>query len=240
MAADGAAGDSTMSIMGPCDYWRDRGVALPATDDDNSLEPWERSRVRIPGSVTARGRDRIEQVMGQRGLCDERFGLASCDEERAVLVWGTARGGLKQIRLACYRCGKAFSQALSQADHPACDEYPELSFEDQAEWASTQRRRLWEANETKRDAEEAAFLEKGRALREAEARTPEGRHFRERVLKRDGGLCQCCLSAEATELHHRLYYDGTRYIVPAWDVVAICRPCHEQFDGTFWLPRQPQ
>jgi len=47
---------------------------------------------------------------------------------------------------------------------------------------------------------------------------------RERVLKRDNNLCQACLKAIATEIHHLTY----RHVFnePLFDLVAICNPCH--------------
>ena len=47
-----------------------------------------------------------------------------------------------------------------------------------------------------------------------------------RVLKRDKYLCQNCLAATATDAHHTTY----RHVFnePLFDLVALCRPCHEE------------
>lgn len=47
---------------------------------------------------------------------------------------------------------------------------------------------------------------------------------RDRVFRRDNGLCQCCLINDATEVHHKTYERIGRE--PLFDLVSICRTCH--------------
>lgn len=53
------------------------------------------------------------------------------------------------------------------------------------------------------------------------------RRLRDRVLTRDGHLCQSCLSAPATQVHHMTY----RYYNAGHDSAlflrSVCRPCHD-------------
>jgi hypothetical protein len=45
------------------------------------------------------------------------------------------------------------------------------------------------------------------------------------VLKRDNNICQACLSAKATEVHHKHYLN--QFNEPLFDLVSVCRACHE-------------
>lgn len=55
--------------------------------------------------------------------------------------------------------------------------------------------------------------------------SPDWKKRREQVLKRDHYTCQACLSATATDAHHKTYdHFGNE---PLFDLVAVCRPCHE-------------
>lgn len=49
---------------------------------------------------------------------------------------------------------------------------------------------------------------------------------REKVLERDGGRCQGCLSRPAVEVHHLTYRN--LYCEFAFELVALCRACHER------------
>lgn len=58
--------------------------------------------------------------------------------------------------------------------------------------------------------------------------SPEWRRKRELVLKRDNYLCQCCLKNTATQVHHKSYeFVDLEGGEPAFDLVAICTPCHD-------------
>lgn len=64
-------------------------------------------------------------------------------------------------------------------------------------------------------------------------KSPEWQKKRLTILKRDGYLCQCCLDAYATQVHHKSYefvdFTGRE---PAFDLVAVCKPCHDFIEET--------
>ena len=61
--------------------------------------------------------------------------------------------------------------------------------------------------------------------------SPEWRQKRELVLRRDNHTCQSCLSAVATQVHHRSYeFVDLAGNEPAFDLVAVCTPCHEKIE----------
>lgn len=54
--------------------------------------------------------------------------------------------------------------------------------------------------------------------------------IRRKALDRDNWICQGCLENRATEVHHKSYPEvlGTE---PLFDLVSICRECHEKVHG---------
>lgn len=59
---------------------------------------------------------------------------------------------------------------------------------------------------------------------------------RRMVMTRDRNLCQGCLTAEATQVHHKTY--DRVFDEPLFDLVAICKDCHEKIhDGRPWMER---
>jgi len=50
---------------------------------------------------------------------------------------------------------------------------------------------------------------------------------RELVLRRANGMCEGCLKAQATQVHHLTYKHVTNEFL--WELVAVCRDCHERF-----------
>jgi len=55
---------------------------------------------------------------------------------------------------------------------------------------------------------------------------PVWRAKRDAVMRRAGNLCEGCLNAKATEVHH-LTYDHV-FNEPLWDLRATCHTCHER------------
>lgn len=62
--------------------------------------------------------------------------------------------------------------------------------------------------------------------------SPEWRAKRELVLRRDNYKCQCCLTALATQVHHKSYeFVDLKGSEPCFDLVAVCKPCHDKIEG---------
>jgi 5-methylcytosine-specific restriction endonuclease McrA len=56
--------------------------------------------------------------------------------------------------------------------------------------------------------------------------TDEWRARRQLVFKRAGGICEGCRRATATQVDHITYkHAGNEFL---WELVAICRDCHER------------
>ena len=87
----------------------------------------------------------------------------------------------------------------------------------------------------KLSAEEKATLDKAESIAKVHAKahkkvyqmylnSDEWKKKRDFVLSRDNHICQFC-GAEATEVHHLSY--ERKYNEAHYDLISICRPCHE-------------
>lgn len=59
------------------------------------------------------------------------------------------------------------------------------------------------------------------------------KRFREKILRRDGYMCQCCKrygrTTEATEVHHIRHADEYPELVyEADNVISLCHSCHNK------------
>lgn len=53
--------------------------------------------------------------------------------------------------------------------------------------------------------------------------------IRTKVMRRDNGLCQACLDADATQVHHKTYEH--LYGELMWELEAVCADCHRRIHG---------
>lgn len=73
----------------------------------------------------------------------------------------------------------------------------------------------------------ACFADWRKAQYDIYLASPEWRELRIKVLNRDKHICQGCLVARATEVHHRTYDRfGHEF---AFDLLSLCNPCHRRF-----------
>jgi len=59
--------------------------------------------------------------------------------------------------------------------------------------------------------------------------SPEWKERRALVIDRANQICEACLTYRATQVHH-LNYDSFQTEI-LYDLVAVCRPCHEKIHG---------
>lgn len=67
--------------------------------------------------------------------------------------------------------------------------------------------------------------------------SPEWQKIRAKVLKRASYLCESCLEAKATQVHHTNYDSLFREI--AYELRAVCRGCHQEIHNIRFAPDQP-
>jgi 5-methylcytosine-specific restriction endonuclease McrA len=125
----------------------------------------------------------------------------------------TIRGGAIQHVRQCLECGEPAGGPLRQAG-----QVPPFDDSLLSSW-STERRELAERLHHSKTSDWWVRYEEYLS-------TPEWKDMRIRVLARDRQLCQGCLSATATEVHHLSYEHVTAEF--AFELTSLCEPCHER------------
>ncbi len=146
-----------------------------------------------------------------------------CKHEKETLRIRVIRGGATQYVLQCDFCGNA-SNAISKNKAMKINENP------------SQFDKTIKVNfDAKRQQEiDAVFKEYGtkKAANRAEffiwyneyLKTDEWRTKRSLVLQRDNHVCQGCLTAKATQVHHLTYKHVGEELL--FELISICESCH--------------
>lgn len=99
-------------------------------------------------------------------------------------------------------------------------------------------RKLYDSEIQKRnDSRIAKFRQKHREYEIYICTSPEWRNRREKVLKRAGYICECCLDKKASQVHHMNYDSLFNEIL--WDLKAVCYDCHKKIHDVKFAPSQP-
>ena len=142
------------------------------------------------------------------------------------------------VNLQCLTCGSTHSSgAMPRDQHFQWDTYPEWDsslpelYRDNAQAGLDERRRVMQAEfQRKRAAQSADY---GAWLRAS----PEWKDLRVRVIRHHRGVCQACLLAPATQVHHKTYDFGR--LPPAFELQPVCAACHERLHAG-WLDAERQ
>lgn len=178
-------------------------------------------------------------------LCENCFDYSKiidakdcCNLSKYQYVRLVTTGGYVQVKEQCINCGNVKPSAIGGFSKEQKDTLPlldaslrELRYQViQAQYSEARhkinegrQKRYTESLQERKDAwlsEYTKYLD-----------SPEWRHKRELVLKRDEYLCQCCLKNYATQVHHKSYeFEDLSGSIPAFDLVAVCGPCHERIE----------
>lgn len=149
--------------------------------------------------------------------------LYQCDCVNKQLRQRTYRGGSTHYAYQCLRCGSQVGdsvakeslevhQALSDGGIPDFDETLHDQFTGKAQKAIARERE-------RKSAEWWSAYHKYMS-------SPEWYEKRQKVLERDGWVCQGCGEKTATEVHHRSYaHFGDELL---WELVSVCNDCHRK------------
>lgn len=161
-----------------------------------------------------------------------------CDKEDYHVVKMVTAGGSIQVRQQCRNCGNVRPNAIGGYDKDAREKLPSIDLT-----AREAREKTYAEQYREFYAKIAADRHKNATSRRDQIRSnwfkdynkyldsPEWREKRALVLKRDGNLCQCCLLNVATQVHHKSYeFVDLKGSEPAFDLVAICGPCHDRIE----------
>lgn len=126
---------------------------------------------------------------------------------------------LPKIRKQCLICGGIFGPAV--AKHAVRQPVPLADLE-------MFKRITAQRNEAYAHIVEV-FTKARRSKYHDYLQTDEWRNKRRLVLERENHLCEGCLTARATEVHHLTYEDVRDEFL--FQLVALCRGCHERWHG---------
>lgn len=146
----------------------------------------------------------------------------NCEHEHAEYRIRTIKGGGRQLIRQCLKYGRAVGNA-AKIDQNASEPDWDVTLSDRAHSEVEETRsRIYEIA-----LDRTANLEtEGYADYEEYLASDKWARKRKAILERDKGLCQACLKRQATEVHHLTY--ERIFDEPMFDLVAICRPCHER------------
>lgn len=147
----------------------------------------------------------------------------ACSHEQREVRYLITSDGRRQYRLQCTSCGE-MSGNIKQTDprvmaavNPGeVDRLLQEGFWTKVRAEVTRRQQL------ERDQEQTAWWSEYSAYLES----GDWQERRRMVLERDNYVCQACRKARATHAHH-LSYDHIG-AEPLFELVAICRDCHER------------
>jgi 5-methylcytosine-specific restriction endonuclease McrA len=137
-----------------------------------------------------------------------------CTHMQTELRSRTIRGGSTQYVRQCLFCGESVGNPQKQSG--TVKPFDEALRESYAE----RRRTLRETAQREKSSE---WWDNYREYLASDAWA----EVRRKVLERDKYVCQGCLTAKATEAHHRTYDNfGAEF---AFELLSLCRPCHQRY-----------
>lgn len=148
----------------------------------------------------------------------------TCLHDETNLVYRIYKNGARHYGRQCLQCGGWVESVKKASLVVAVGDIPEFDKSIQERWNNWKSAK-WETYRAQydeyREKQSHAWWEAYTAY----LKTEEWRDKRDRVLERDGYLCQACLRRKATQVHH-LTYDRV-LDEPLFDLVAVCSLCHE-------------
>ncbi|MGE4197652.1 MAG: hypothetical protein AB7G11_11075 [Phycisphaerales bacterium] len=153
---------------------------------------------------------------------DQATAEFACEHETAALVCYAKSNGSQEYRRQCQRCGQTVEvvkkASLTEAQRNAAPPYDHVLVRT---WWQNKDKRNKELREERRDLERSQWWSRYTFYLESS----QWRDKRNRVLERDGNLCQACRRRPATQAHHLTYAHVFRE--PLFDLIAVCDVCHK-------------
>ena len=132
-----------------------------------------------------------------------------------ILVYLTNSRGQKMYCQLCRTCGATFNKWLKA---------PPPGIEGQPLDVDAQERGRRAASDARSAQYEADRLAKHHKYEAYILASPEWQRRRQLVLSRAHGVCEACLTAMATQVHHSTYDHLFNEIL--WELRAVCASCH--------------
>lgn len=143
----------------------------------------------------------------------------ACLHERTEIRKKTFANGTHHFGTQCLDCGASVGRPawMKHSDAPA----------DAPPWEDDLSQSIWDAREKAKSEERAAKRKAWLERHDVYLQSPEWRALQAKVRQRDKGICQGCLDAPGTEVHHMTYDRWTRELLT--DLVLFCHSCHTRF-----------
>lgn len=130
--------------------------------------------------------------------------------------------GRTHFVMQCSVCGSAEPVKKTELTQREMDAAPDFDAGLADRWNWQRQSYARELHNARREASHAEF----HAEHEAFLRSETWKDMRRRVFDRCGGICEGCRMRRAVQVHHRNYtYKFGREML--FDLVAVCRECHE-------------
>lgn len=166
-----------------------------------------------------------------------------CDLPDGKPVKLITSAGTIQVRNQCQNCGDVRPNSLggySKEQREALPIVDQRRREERGNKFSEMIKAFWASVSDKRAQQQALGKQQWMQQYNEYLNSPAWKAKRLAVLKRDNYLCQCCLNAYATQVHHKSYqFVDLKGNEPAFDLVAVCVPCHEKIEAMKKLQRNP-
>lgn len=158
-----------------------------------------------------------------------------CDLPDPIPVKLITSAGTIQVRNQCKNCGDVSANSIGGYSKEQREKLPSLDQVKregrQGKWGEMVKS-FWNKVSDKRAQQQALEQQKRKHQYNAYLNSPVWKAKRLLVLKRDNYLCQCCLDAYAIQVHHKSYqFVDLKGNEPAFDLVAICVPCHDKIEA---------
>jgi hypothetical protein len=151
----------------------------------------------------------------------EHENFPECLHEKSNIVYKVDITGKKRYVRQCVNCGRAVSQQLKTESALI-----ELGFLKCHSFDEELQNEYWKKRS---ELGQAAAVKSQLAWRnyyEEYLQSEEWEQRRQAVFKRDGSICQSCLTVNATQVHH-IRYDNLGH-EPLFDLISICTKCHKK------------
>lgn len=152
----------------------------------------------------------------------QEFWAKDCKHDQTSIVTVVVAGGSKQIRRQCLMCGQYQGNPLKQASFdklpPPANELSQLPMSER----QNELRIIYQHHIKRHKKDKSGYNAKYQAYLFSE----EWKNRRSKVFKRAQGLCEGCLDARATEVHHLSYAHVFDELL--FELVALCDECHRK------------
>lgn len=151
----------------------------------------------------------------------QRFENDACKHPEKELRRATYSNGSVHYREQCQECGEYVGSSIPKAKVPAGVVDADLGLRERYKRGREARRREIDQTHIRLQRKDGnVFRQRHREY--LASRAWKGK--RDKVLKRASGICEGCLDAKATQVHHLSYERWGDELL--FDLVAVCSACH--------------